>query len=52
MIDDRTPAQALPLPHPQNLLQEDVPRLRLALALLDELLAPGGHGHAVADIAG
>ena len=52
MIDDRTPAQALPLPHPQNLLQEDVPRLRQALALLDELLAPGGHGHAVADISG
>lgn len=35
MIDDRTPHLDLPLPHLNNLLQDDVPRLRAAFSALD-----------------
>ena len=35
MIDDRTPYLDLPLPHPNNLLSEDVGRLRQAVITLD-----------------
>ena len=35
MIDDRTPYLDLPLPHPDNLLSEDVGRLRQAVITLD-----------------
>lgn len=35
MIDDKTPGLQLPLPHEQNLLEDDVLRLRAALAALD-----------------
>ena len=35
MIDDRTPNLDLPLPHPDNFLDQDVPRLRQALSKLD-----------------
>lgn len=35
MIDDRTPYLDLPLPHPDNLLSEDVLRLRQAVVSLD-----------------
>lgn len=35
MIDEKTPNLGLPLPHPTNKLNEDVDRLRDALALLD-----------------
>lgn len=33
--DDRTPALGLQLPHPQNMLQDDVLRLRAAFAAVD-----------------
>ena len=39
MIDQSTDLLNLPLPHPNNRLDEDVVRLRAALALIDELLA-------------
>ncbi|MBB3017727.1 hypothetical protein FHR70_000767 [Microvirga lupini] len=39
MIDDRTPALQLPLPHADNYLDDDVARLREAFTSLDELLA-------------
>ena len=39
MIDQSTDLLSLPLPHPNNRLDEDVVRLRSALALIDELLA-------------
>ena len=35
MIDDRTPYLDLQLPHPDNLLSEDVGRLRQAVITLD-----------------
>jgi len=35
MTDDRTPALGLQLPHPQNLLEQDVLRLRAAFASVD-----------------
>lgn len=35
MIDQRTTNLGLPLPHPDNWLDEDVPRIRDAFALLD-----------------
>lgn len=35
MTDDRTPALELPLPHPDNDLQDDVARLRTALVGID-----------------
>lgn len=35
MIDDKTPARAYPLPHQANELDEDLPRLRQALGLID-----------------
>ena len=35
MIDDRTPYLDLPLPHPDNLLSDDVGRLRQAVITLD-----------------
>lgn len=37
-IDHRTPRYLLPLPHPLNLLQDDVSRLRDAIAQIDGLL--------------
>ena len=62
MIDERTPHRQLPLPHPDNRLSADVPRLRAALTGIDTALhqlqqqaggaAPADHGHAVADIDG
>lgn len=39
-IDNRTPILDLRLPHPDNLLQEDVDRLILTLGMIDSLLAP------------
>lgn len=42
MIDDRTPALDLPLPHPDNDIGGDVLRLRAALAQLDAALAVVG----------
>jgi len=39
MTDDRTPALHLELPHPDNLLQDDVLRLRTALAAVDSACA-------------
>lgn len=35
MVDDRTAGRNYPLPHPQNDLAEDLPRLRAALAAID-----------------
>ena len=35
MVNDHTPALGLALPHPDNLLQDDVLRLRAALAAVD-----------------
>lgn len=42
MIDERTPNLSLPLPHPENLLTEDVARLRQALSGIDGELASVG----------
>ena len=42
MIDERTPNFDLPLPHPENLLTEDVARLRQALSGIDGELASVG----------
>ena len=39
MIDEKTTRLQLPLPHKDNLLSEDVERLRAALTLIDEGLA-------------
>lgn len=39
MINDKTPNVALPLPHIDNFLEEDVERLRAALTMIDEQLA-------------
>lgn len=39
MIDQRTTNLGLPLPHPDNWLDEDVPRLRNAFGLLDHHLS-------------
>lgn len=39
MIDQRTTNLALPLPHPDNWIDEDVVRLRGAFALLDHHLS-------------
>lgn len=44
MIDERTAHFALPLPHPDNLLEEDVGRLRQAIEQVDGLI----HAHAAA----
>lgn len=44
MIDERTPHYSLPLPHPENLLVEDVGRIRHAIAEVDGLI----HAHAAA----
>lgn len=38
MINDTTPNFALPLPHPQNNMAEDCPRIRKSLGMLDALL--------------
>jgi len=38
MIDQKTPNLQFPLPHPNNMLQEDVLRLRTALTNIDGLL--------------
>lgn len=38
MIDQKTPNLQFPLPHPNNMLQEDVLRLRAALTNIDGLL--------------
>ncbi|NCA71718.1 MAG: hypothetical protein EOM91_16885, partial [Sphingobacteriia bacterium] len=37
-IDNRTPHYLLPLPHPLNKLEDDVQRLRSAMAQIDGLL--------------
>lgn len=39
MIDDKTPTLKLPLPHAENLLSEDVARLRDAFAAIDAAIA-------------
>lgn len=39
MIDERTPAYHLPLPHPSNLLSDDVLRIRDAIHGIDVLLS-------------
>lgn len=38
MIDEKTPNYQFPLPHPSNLLSEDVERLRETLIACDQLL--------------
>ncbi|AOT09352.1 hypothetical protein [Pseudoalteromonas luteoviolacea] len=38
MIDDKTLSYALPLPHSDNLLQQDVERIRQAIIDIDQLL--------------
>ncbi|WP_072281634.1 hypothetical protein [Rappaport israeli] len=38
MIDERTPHNNLPLPNQQNLLSEDVERIRTAIGGIDEAL--------------
>ncbi len=38
VIDTRTPALGLPLPHPDNDLEDDVLRMREALGMLEQLL--------------
>lgn len=38
MIDQKTLRLALPLPHPSNMLQDDVLRLRDAISNIDGLL--------------
>lgn len=62
VIDDRTTGQNLPLPHQDNLLADDVARLRQALTALDLKVtalfssldgkASMDHGHAIAGIVG
>lgn len=42
-MDDRTDLLALPLPHPEHLLVEDVVRLREALVMLDAALSRRAH---------
>ena len=39
MIDQRTGNLSLPLPHPENWLEEDLPRLRESINLLDSHLS-------------
>lgn len=41
MRDDRTPNLSIPLPHPDNSLEEDVARLRDAFQRVDQLLTGG-----------
>ena len=38
MIDDRTPNFNLPLPNPQNLLTDDVTRIRDSISAVDDAL--------------
>ncbi|KZN34948.1 hypothetical protein [Pseudoalteromonas luteoviolacea] len=38
MTDDKTPFYSLPLPHPDNLLQQDVLRIKYALTGVDRLM--------------
>ena len=45
-IDETTRFLGLPLPHPENFLEDDVPRLRLALQMLDEIVAGLAGGRA------
>jgi hypothetical protein len=42
MIEETTKELKLPLPHEWNLLQEDIPRIRQALVMLDKLVATAG----------
>ncbi|PUE20350.1 pyocin knob domain-containing protein [Limnohabitans sp. WS1] len=63
MVDDKTPHLQMPLPHPSNLLGEDVLRLAQALTLADAAIKAlqtamataqntlGTHGHAAATAA-
>ncbi len=39
MIDERTPAYHLPLPHPNNRLVDDVVRIRDAIQEIDAVLS-------------
>ena len=48
-IDQRTAALGLPLPHPQNELQDDILRIRDALMAVDALIAKKADAAAVAD---
>lgn len=66
MVDDKTPHLQMPLPHPSNLLGEDVLRLVQALQIADaaikavqaamatanQTLAAHGHSAATAAVAG
>ncbi|GEM_PF-3499769 len=36
MIDEKTKNREYPLPHPRNLMEEDVPRIRQAWILADK----------------
>lgn len=38
MIDDRTPYLSLPLPHPDNLMKDDVVRIRETVTGLDSAI--------------
>ena len=42
VTDDKTPHLAIPLPHPSNLLEDDVLRLRMALNGIDTEFAKKG----------
>ena len=44
MVDEKTENLKLPLPHPNNQLQEDLPRLRQSLTMLDAALLAVGKG--------
>lgn len=49
MINDLTPSLNLPLPHPQNNLEDDVTRLRESLIMLDTVVAAKADDSDVAD---
>lgn len=52
MIDDKTPNLQLPLPHEDNLLEDDVNRLRAALTLVDTEVKTAGTKAAWATVSG
>ena len=51
-IDERTAALALPLPHIGNYQEDDVPRLRAALELIDTAMQLMGMGAKVTKVLG
>lgn len=49
MIDQRTENLSLPLPHPENWLDEDLPRMREAITSLDKNLSISDFLNGIAD---